>query len=366
LNVLDLFSGIGGFSIGLERVGMRTVAFCEIDPRARKVLAKHWPEVPIFEDVRTIDHEGIDANVICGGFPCQDISLAGEGAGLAGERSGLWRELLRAIRVVRPDFAIVENVAALLGRGMDVVLGDLAEIGYDAEWHCIRASDLGAPHERDRVWIVAYPFGSRGARLVTSADLGTAGPWRLRSQEDLQYLTDPPFERGDSWPQPLLRRMDDGISHELDLIGRLERGEVNNQETKSETEAIIWHLLRAVWEHHAIAAPSPEIYCGILHNCLPKMSYGDPCSRWLVGARLKEDQGLCDLWQAFYAKPFEEAQDMQRELLERIRKKKRPKALVSRADRLHLIGNSIVPQIAEAIGRAIMTAHTPAMRGDDT
>jgi DNA (cytosine-5)-methyltransferase 1 len=218
MNVIDLFSGIGGFSLGLERAGMRTVAFCEIDSRARKVLAHHWPAIRIFEDVRTIDYAGIDADVICGGFPCQDISLAGEGAGLAGERSGLWRELLRAICVVRPAFAIVENVAALLGRGMDVVLGDLAEIGYDAEWHCIRASDLGAPHERDRVWVIAYPVGSRGSRLVTSADIGTPGPWRLRSQEDLQYLTNPPFERGDSWPQPLLRRVDDGLPGRVDRL----------------------------------------------------------------------------------------------------------------------------------------------------
>jgi DNA (cytosine-5)-methyltransferase 1 len=101
---------------------------------------------------------------------------------------------------------------------MGEVLGDLAEIGYDAEWYCIRASDMGAPHERDRVFLVAYPIGSRRARLVTSADLGASGPWRLRSQKDLQYLTDPPFERGDSWPQPLLRRVDDGLPGRVDRL----------------------------------------------------------------------------------------------------------------------------------------------------
>jgi DNA (cytosine-5)-methyltransferase 1 len=156
LRVLDLFSGIGGFSLGLERAGMRTVAFCEIDPFCRAVLKKHWPDVPVYDDVRTVG--GIECDVICGGFPCQDISYAGKGAGLAGERSGLWAEFYRLICKLRPAYAIVENVSALLDRGMGRVLGDLAEVGYDAEWHCIPASAVGAPHSRDRVWIVAYPY----------------------------------------------------------------------------------------------------------------------------------------------------------------------------------------------------------------
>jgi DNA (cytosine-5)-methyltransferase 1 len=168
MNVLDLFSGIGGFSLGLERAGMRTVAFCEIEPFARRVLRKHWPEVPIYDDVRSLSsdalrRDGITVDLICGGFPCQDISLAGKGAGLAGERSGLWREFARLIGEIRPRYVIVENVAALLGRGLGTVLGDLAALGFDAEWHCIPASAVGAPHRRDRVWIVAYPHGRRGA-----------------------------------------------------------------------------------------------------------------------------------------------------------------------------------------------------------
>jgi DNA (cytosine-5)-methyltransferase 1 len=160
MNVLDLFSGIGGFSLGLERAGMRTVAFCEIEPYCREVLAKHWPDVPIFEDIKTLkasDLEGLRPDVICGGFPCQDISSAGKGVGITGERSGLWKEYARLIGEVRPRYVIVENVAALLSRGLDVVLGDLSALGYDAEWHCIPASAVGAPHRRDRLWLVAYP-----------------------------------------------------------------------------------------------------------------------------------------------------------------------------------------------------------------
>ena len=161
LRVLDLFSGIGGFSLGLERAGFCTVAFCEIDPFCRRVLAKHWPEVPIYDDVRELTGErlaadGIAVDLIAGGFPCQDISFAGNGAGIEGERSRLWFDFARLVGELRPRYAIVENTAALLGRGMGVVLGDLAALRYDAEWHCIPALAVGADHIRDRTWIVAY------------------------------------------------------------------------------------------------------------------------------------------------------------------------------------------------------------------
>ena len=168
LRLLDLFSGIGGFSLGLERTGgFQTVAFCEIEPYCVKVLAKHWPSVPCYGDIKELTGDRLVADgvcpidAICGGFPCQDISIAGKGAGIEGERSGLWSEYARIIGEVRPRYVIVENVAALLGRGISRILGDLAALGYDAEWHCIPASAVGAPHRRDRLWIVANASSTR-------------------------------------------------------------------------------------------------------------------------------------------------------------------------------------------------------------
>ena len=163
MNVLSLFSGIGGFSLGLGRAGMRTVAFCEIEPYCQAVLRQHWPNIPVFPDVTKLNGSDIGAavDVISGGFPCQDVSIAGKGLGLAGERSGLWKDFARIIGEVRPRYVILENVSALLYRGLGDVLGDLAQIGYDGEWRCIPASKTGLPHRRDRLWIVAYPRGSR-------------------------------------------------------------------------------------------------------------------------------------------------------------------------------------------------------------
>lgn len=157
LTVGSLFAGIGGFDLGLERAGMRVRWQCEIDPYCQRVLAKHWPHVTRYGDIKTVDWDSVEpVDLLCGGFPCQDISLAGKGAGLAGERSGLWFEYAKAIEALKPRYVLIENVSALRSRGLDQVLGSLAALGYDAEWHCIPACAVGAPHRRDRVWVVAY------------------------------------------------------------------------------------------------------------------------------------------------------------------------------------------------------------------
>lgn len=157
IRVLDLFSGIGGFTLGLESTGhFKTLAFCEKDPFCRKVLNKHWQGVPVYDDITNARFtESVD--MVTAGFPCQDISLAGKGAGLTGERSGLYWHILRTLRMVGRKVLLLENVAGLLVRGLGTVLGSLAEIGYDTGWHCLPAYALGAPHRRDRIWIIAHP-----------------------------------------------------------------------------------------------------------------------------------------------------------------------------------------------------------------
>jgi DNA (cytosine-5)-methyltransferase 1 len=221
LRILDLFSGIGGFSLGLERTGgFETVAFCEIEPFPRRVLAKHWPGVPCYDDVRTLTAARLAAdgitgiNVITGGFPCQDLSASGKQVGVSGERSGLYSEVIRLACELRPDFVAMENVANLLvGDGGDwfaTLLRDMASIGYAVEWFYIPASWLGAPHARTRVWIIAYPDEIGCASLALGFD------------------TFRQFERGTAqktWapelaPSPICR-MDDGVPDRVDRLAAL-------------------------------------------------------------------------------------------------------------------------------------------------
>ena len=166
MRMLDLFSGIGGFALaGQWRWGkeLDIVGFCEIEEYAQKVLKKNFPDVPIYQDITKLDGTQFkDIDLITGGFPCQDISVAGKGKGLIDEetgkrtRSGLWSEMHRIISEIRPRFAIIENVPMLTIRGGTRVIADLAQIGYDAEWQIIGADDVGAWHRRKRIWIVAY------------------------------------------------------------------------------------------------------------------------------------------------------------------------------------------------------------------
>jgi DNA (cytosine-5)-methyltransferase 1 len=161
LNYLDLFSGIGGFALGAVWAGIEFDShyFSEVDEYAISVYKKRFPEAIGLGDIRNI--KGCDLPkgewLLSGGFPCQDISVAGKGAGLEGTRSGLWFQYARLIGELRPRIAIMENVGALSFRGLHQVLGSLAEIGYNATWQDIRASDVGAYHRRERLWIVAYP-----------------------------------------------------------------------------------------------------------------------------------------------------------------------------------------------------------------
>jgi DNA (cytosine-5)-methyltransferase 1 len=162
----SLFAGIGGFDLGFERAGFKTNWQVEIDPYCQKVLAKNFPEAERYGDITCCGFENLAiVDVVTGGFPCQDVSHAGRRIGIDGARSSLWREMRRIIRELQPRFAVVENTSGLLDRGMERVLGEMAEDGLDAEWTVFPACAFGAPHPRNRVFIVAYPAGQRPGQL---------------------------------------------------------------------------------------------------------------------------------------------------------------------------------------------------------
>lgn len=291
MTFLSLFAGIGGFDLGLERAGMRCIGQVEIEPFCQQVLAKHWPHVRRWDDIKTFNpseffSDGKTPDLICGGFPCQDISNAGRRVGIGGQRSGLWTEFLRCIRELRPRYVLVENVAALLSRGLDRVLGDLASVGYDAEWHCIPAAAVGAPHLRDRVWIVAYPepVGRQAGRGKPGAE-GEAG--QRRGQPAGGAANVPHADGG--------HRQGGGEQQERKAEGRTAAG----GHLPSVSDAQLLRLERA-WLRGAIAdrvewLPEPGV-CRVAHG------------------------------------------------------------IPGGVDRLAALGNAVVPQVVEVIGRAIMRA----------
>ena len=169
LKLLDTFAGIGGFSYAAEKLvgGFETVQFIEIDPYCQQVLNKNFPNIPIHDDITTYRAEPHSADIITGGFPCQDLSQAGRRKGITEtSRSGLWFQLIRTIRMVRPKYFILENVSAILNNGLDIVLRDIYEAGYDAEWCCIPSSFVGACHQRDRWWLIGFPSNTNSMQRL--------------------------------------------------------------------------------------------------------------------------------------------------------------------------------------------------------
>lgn len=222
LRLLDVFSGIGGFSYAAERIvgGFKTVAFVECEPFCQKILNKHWPHVPILDDIKTYSAEPYSADIVTAGFPCQDISVAGKQAGIKqGTRSGLFYELMRVIRQLRPKYIVLENVAAITTNGLDIVLGALAEAGYDAEWSCIRASDMGGCHRRDRWWLVAYSNSTGTQGLRPERQLRKVGEKITLKWRPGPELLSPAWRSYIS--QPLLHRGDDGLSNRVDRLKSL-------------------------------------------------------------------------------------------------------------------------------------------------
>jgi DNA (cytosine-5)-methyltransferase 1 len=217
MRVLDLFSGIGGASLGLHWAGMRTVAFCEQDRFAAGVLQQHWPGVPVYPDVRRLSarrlrDDGVPwAHVLVGGFPCQDISLAGQGAGIAGARSGLWADMERLVAECRPRWVVAENVPGLRERGADRVCGGLEALGYTCWPLVVGAVHAGAPHRRQRVWVVARAVADTAGAGLEMGECGAAGP-----------APGLPAERRGGWAaEPGVRRVGDGVPARVDRVKAL-------------------------------------------------------------------------------------------------------------------------------------------------
>lgn len=313
---LDLFSGIGAFSLGLGRAGFNTVAFCEIDEWCRRVLAKHWPGVPIHDDARTLDAawlrargiERIDA--ICGGFPCQDISTAGKGAGLDGERSGLWREYARLLGELRPRYAIVENVGALRARGLARVLGDLAALGFDAQWHAVPAAAVGAPHLRDRAWIVAALADSSAQQCGQAQAIAGVNSSRRRPEATGCAATDADGRR----------RERIGVAQHRDEQGA----------RRSEPD----RLGARGWRHGPAAADAP--------------GRGSPQLRGLFGRLARSLAAAQTPWELTAEPPLRRVDDGPAAGVDRRRWSGQDR------QRLKALGNAVVPQIPELIGRALL------------
>lgn len=238
MNELALFAGAGGGILGGKLLGWRTVCAVEREPYAASVLAQRQNDgllapFPIWDDVCTFDGKswrGI-VDVVSGGFPCQDISVAGKGAGIDGERSGLWKEMARIVGEVRPRFVFVENSPALVTRGLGRVLGDLAALGYDCQWTVLGAADVGAPHRRDRFWLVgraavgerteAIPHAA-GARRAQQERPGQAIPGRGAGE-----LTGPYGGRWHNWSaEPDVGRVADGVAARMDRLKAIGNGQV--------------------------------------------------------------------------------------------------------------------------------------------
>lgn len=334
MKMLDLFSGIGGFSYGMESSGLaETVGFCEIDPFCREVLKKHWPGVWIHDDITTLTGQLVldkagPVDLLCGGFPCQDISCAGKGAGLKGSRSGLWWELFRLIRELRPRWLCIENVPALRTRGADRVLNALAAEGY-ASWPLVvGAVHVGAPHKRERVWIVGYSRSAtseRNARELPSPETRERG----KGQSDGRFA-DRPELAGSS-------------EHQGDVADSARHGERGQRPTKradrkrtrasgdKERPDVSDGSIERLEEREGRVARNS--FDTAERSCLP--------SRW--PARPGEPQHD---WEAQRLAQFGVGCDSHG-LPERL-------ARFANRSALRAYGNTIVPQVAAAIGRSIL------------
>lgn len=307
LKVLDLFSGIGGFSLGLERAGMQTIALCEIDPYCQKVLKKHWPDIPIFQDIKRLkgDDLPVKPDVVCGGYPCQPFSVAGKQRGQEDDRH-IWPEMYRIIKETRPEYVIAENVPGHINMGLDDVLSDLESEGYTPWPFVIPACALNARHRRDRIWIVGHT-NLQGKPVKPLHDESEILPVMGHTQYHGSSTTEVKEKSGETG-----ERSQEGENGTLQSEGT---GGHKHDENVADSTGI------GVQGRGTSGKPQPQP-----HDTTE-----------LSGSNGER------AWQSFWEvePPVGRVAN----------------GIPNRVDRLRCLGNSVVPQIPERIGRAILHGH---------
>ena len=313
LTVGSLFSGIGGFDLGLERAGMRVVWQVENDAYCRKVLAKHWPDVPCYEDIHDCGaHNLEEVDVICGGFPCQPVSVAGKQLAQDDER-WLWPEFARLVGELRPRHVFVENVPGILVRGLGDVLGDLAALGYDAEWGCVSAASVGAPHLRKRIFII----GTKQRRSVADAS------GRRRQSDELCTRRD------------VVGLCSEDVAHAASQQD--EFGERRN----------LAHPSQGGKGFSATAGPSGEDVADADSRRRERIGQQERTEQQSErGGELNGRSAVGQLEYAALGSQWDVEPDVGRVA----------NGVPNRVDRLRALGNAIVPQVAEWVGKRIVSA----------
>jgi DNA (cytosine-5)-methyltransferase 1 len=332
----SLFAGIGGFELGLERAipGAYTLWQVEQNNFCQKVLAKHWPEARIYDDVKNINKNNVEqVDILCGGFPCQDISVAGKGEGLNGERSGLWWEMHRIIDELQPRAVIMENVAAITIRGLGAVLGSLSQIGYDAEWCTLRASDFGAPHKRARWFCIAYPR-TIGFYLSNERNFDTS------SMFDSRWTSPHSNKERKRASNPVQPRRETSNAYDIEGIftySNQERSQIqpiNTEQTYRKTSEMFKYSNRRIYQEESITYSNKERSPQQSGNPFPMEEKGLSERRSSKNGRIHTE----NYWESF---------PTQSPLC------RRDDGIPNRVDRIAALGNAIVPQCSEWIGKKL-------------
>jgi len=341
LNHLDLFSGIGGFSLGLERTGgFKTVAFCEIEPFCQKVLKKHWPDVPIYEDVRSLEHDG-PVDLISGGYPCQPFSSAGKRKGTEDDRH-LWPAMFDLVKKHRPRWIIGENVAGHISMGLDDVLADLESEDYGCRVFVIPACAVGAPHRRDRVWIVAWDTKSSGKaeerRVCEGKDTDTDGIYKNVGNPKCKPVR--PSARGECLEKRLLEKT--GRDESSDII-KSPSQDVANSDSYGLQSGIQGYSRREEKTGTQQGRPIKRC-CDMVCNPTNKR-FPD----W-AGGEVGQPSPITE-----FERP--DGREIERNF------RGISHGVSRRVDRLKSLGNAVVPQIPEIIGHAILEAEKQENKG---